>query len=709
MTSATSVDIRSRPVDGTAGPAPGGAPAHRTDIQGLRAVAVGLVVLSHAGVAGVAGGYVGVDVFFVISGFLITTLLLREHAATGRVSLRAFYARRALRLLPAASLVTVLTLAGAWTFLSKARLAEYAGDALSSALYLVNFRLARSGTDYLAQDSPPSPFQHFWSLAVEEQFYLGWPLLLLLALRLARGRYARVALPLGAVCLGSFALSVLLTRSSASWAYFGTPARAWELGAGAMTALAAGRPGPVPAPGRSRPWFAAALSWSGLACVLVAALRYDDATPFPGHHAALPVLGTVLVLGAGAAPARYGAGLLLGRRPLVWAGGLSYGWYLWHWPLLVIGPMALGGDGGVPTALALCAVALVLAWLTLHLVENPVRFHRAFGGHPRRALMLGAGLAAGITALALTAAAVPPVIETGPPAPALARELAGAPDPAARLTRLIAAAPAELPANLAPGPAGVKAARSAVYRDGCQASYDSTEVRPCVYGDPAGSRTVVLFGDSHAAQWFPAFQRLATDHHWRLVSLTKASCKAAEVTIISAHRPYTACDTWRKKALARIESLHPDLVVVTSSDAGDPYRPTADPLGQWTGGFETVYRRLAAHGTRVAALLDTPWPKGDPVDCAADNSTRLRACGTTLSAAIHDPVRSRAVRSAASATGATLIDPRAWVCDTRAGRCPVVVGNVSVYRDTSHLSDGYTTALAPVLEPVIEGLLESRP
>lgn len=703
MTSAALADTRSRPVGGAAGPGAGHA-AHRPDIQGLRAVAVGLVVLSHAGVAGVAGGYVGVDVFFVISGFLITSLLLREHAATGRVSVRAFYARRALRLLPAASLVTLATLAGAWAFLSKVRLAEYAGDALSSALYLVNFRLARSGTDYLAQDGPPSPFQHFWSLAVEEQFYLAWPLLLLVALRLAlRGRYARAALPLGAVCAGSFVLGVVLLRSSAPWAYFSTPTRAWELGAGALTALAAGRPD------RPRPRLAAVLSWSGLACVLVAALRYDDTTPFPGYHAALPVLGAALVLGAGRVPTRHGAGLLLGRRPLVWIGGLSYGWYLWHWPLLVIGPMALGdgeGEGGLPMALGLCAAALGLAWPTLHLVENPVRFHRAFKGRPRRALMLGAGVSAGITALALTAAAVPPVIETGPPAPDLASELAGAPDPEARLARLLAAAPAELPANLTPGLSGVKSSRSAVHRDGCHVSYGGTEVPPCVYGDPAGSRTVVLYGDSHAAQWFPAMQRLATGHHWKLVSLTKASCKAAEVTIISSHRPYTACDTWRTKAVARIGALHPDLVVVSSSDAGDPYRPTADPLKQWTAGFEATYRHLAVHGTRVAALLDTPWPRGDPVDCAANNSTRLRACGTALSAAIHDPVRSDAVRAAASATGATLIDPRAWVCDTRAGRCPVVVGNVSVHRDTSHLSDAYASALAPVLEPVIEALVE---
>ncbi|GAA3289388.1 hypothetical protein GCM10020295_01160 [Streptomyces cinereospinus] len=262
----------------------------RLDIQGLRAVAVGLVVLSHAGVPQVSGGYIGVDVFFVISGFLITSLLLRELAATGRLSVRAFYARRALRLLPASSLVITVTLVGSWLFLSKARLAEYAGDALGSALYVVNFRLAATDTDYLAQDSPPSPFQHFWSLAVEEQFYLVWPLLLLLCWRAARGRRIWVAIPLGALCLGSFVFSVLLTNHSAPWAYFGSPGRGWELGTGALLALATTRLERLPA------FLAAPLTWIGLACVTLAAFWYDDRTPFPGHHALLPVLGTALVL-----------------------------------------------------------------------------------------------------------------------------------------------------------------------------------------------------------------------------------------------------------------------------------------------------------------------------------------------------------------------------------------------------------------------------
>ncbi|MET9680634.1 acyltransferase family protein [Streptomyces coeruleorubidus] len=700
MPSIMSAEIRTVPASGR--PAPLQGHNLRLDIQGLRAVAVGLVVLSHAGVSRVSGGYIGVDVFFVISGFLITSLLLRELATTGRVSVRSFYARRALRLLPASSLVIAVTLGGAWLFLSKARLAEYAGDALASALYAVNFRLAAAGTDYLAQNSPPSPFQHFWSLAVEEQFYLVWPLLLLLTWRVAHGRRRLVAVPLGVLCLGSFAAGVVVTNSSAPWAYFGSLTRAWELGAGALLALATGRLERLPAA------LAAPLTWLGLACVTLSALWYDDETLFPGYHALLPVAGTVLVLAGGCAPTSHGAGWLLGRRPLVWLGGLSYGWYLWHWPLLVIAPAALGraaGTADVPLALGLSAAALGLAWLTLRLVENPVRFHRAFRRRPRRALALGAALSAGASALSLTATAVPPTIEVGAPGPPLARALSDAPAPQARLTELLTSSPTALPSNLAPPLPEVKSSRSAVYRDGCHVDHAATRARPCVYSDPSASRTILLFGDSHAAQWFPALQRLATARGWKLVSLTKASCKVADVTIVSDHKPYTDCDTWRSDAIAWIKTLRPALVVVSSSDAGDPARPAADPLHQWTTGFEHTFRDLGSSGARVAALLDTPWPKGDPIDCAARNSLQLRACAHHLPDATRDATRGAAIRAAASTTATTVIDPTPWLCAPRTGICPVVVADTAVYRDDSHLSEAYAEALTPVLAPSLDRLV----
>lgn len=699
MPTTTPAAIRTIPAGG--GFESGTGHALRPDIQGLRALAVGLVVLSHAGVSTLRGGYVGVDVFFVISGFLITSLLLREHATTGRLSVGSFYARRALRLLPASSLVIVTTLAGSWLFLSKARVAQYAGDALSSALYVVNIRLAEAGTDYLAQDSPPSPFQHFWSLAVEEQFYLVWPLLLLLCLRAAHGRRGPVVLLLGALCAGSFAANILMTGSSAPAAYFSSVSRGWELGAGALLALTTPRLKHLPTA------LAAALTWLGLVCVMAAALCYDDDTPFPGYPALLPVAGTVLVLAGGCMSPTYGAGRLLGRRPLVRLGGLSYGWYLWHWPLLVIAPAALGrtdGTADVPLALALSGAALGLAWLTLRLVENPVRFHRTFRHRPRRALALGAGLSAGVSVLSLTTTAFPPPIEAGAPGPVLAKALSDAPNPHTRLTELLTTAPTALPSNLTPPLPKVKSTRSAVYRDGCHVGYATTRPVSCVYGDRTSSRTVVLFGDSHAAQWFPALRQLATAHHWKLVSLTKASCKIADVTIISAHQPYTACDTWRSQAIAKINALRPALVVVSSSEAGDPAYPTTDPLHQWTTGFTTTLRALTASGARVAALLDTPWPEDDPIDCAADHPLELPVCANQLPDALRDPTRRSALRNAATATGTTLIDPTPWLCAPGTATCPVVVADTAVYRDDSHLSESYAQALTPLLGPTLTRL-----
>lgn len=663
--------------------------ALRLDIQGLRALAISLVILSHAGVSQFSGGYVGVDVFFVISGFLITTLLLRELSTTGGISIRKFYARRALRLLPASTLVVLATLGGAWLFLSKIRFAEYVGDALSSALYAVNFRLAITGTDYLAQGSPPSPFQHFWSLAVEEQFYLLWPLLLLLSWRMARRR-GLLAVPLVVLCLMSFGVSVFTTETSAPWAYFGAHTRIWELGVGSLLALFAARLGRVPAK------ISAPMTWTGLACVVLSALWFDADTPFPGNHALLPVLGAALVLAGGCSPAPLDARLLLARRPATWLGGLSYGWYLWHWPLLLIGPVALGTRSSVPLALVLSASALLLAWATLHLVENPVRFHAALRGRPHRALGLGLGLSAGAAVTALIAAAFPPPIDSGTPAPVLKEVLATVPDPQSRLGELLEASGTRLPSNLTPPLAKIKDTKTAIYRDGCHVDYGSTRTPPCVYGDRSSDQVVVLFGDSHAAQWFPALDRLARANRWKLISLTKASCKVAAVTTVLHGKPYKSCDEWRNKAIAKINELRPSLVIVSSSEAGTPVRAMSDPLQQWSAGFQDTFQALARTGAQVTAILDTPWPKTDAVDCAASYPLRLGRCTHHVSQAIHDQTRRNAIRDAARSTGVSVIDPEPWFC-TRTGNCPVVVGNTFVYRDDSHMAEAYAEAISPLL------------
>lgn len=665
-------------------------------------MAVTFVVLGHAAVPGFDGGYVGVDVFFVISGFLITGHLLRELADTGTIAVRAFYARRALRLLPASTLVVVATLAGAWFFLSKIRFAEYAQDGVGSALYAVNLRLAAVGTDYLAQGDPPSPFQHFWSLAVEEQFYLLWPALLLLC-RNAAGRGGRrwLAAPLILLCAVSFGLSAAMTWNGSPWAYFGPHTRFWELGAGALLAFAAGRLRRLPS------GLAEVSTWIGMGCIVLAALWFGNDTPYPGHHALLPVLGAALVVAGGCVPgARRGARSVLARKPAVRLGGLSYGWYLWHWPLLIIGPMALGLPDSWPLALLLGLGALLPAWLTLHLIENPVRFHPALRSNPGRALKVGFGLTAVAAIAALTAVSFPPPVDSGSPAPALKQALSTAADPQAQLTKLLASARTGLPANLTPPLDQIKEARSAVYRDGCHVDYAATTSPACLYGDRDANTLVVLFGDSHAAQWFPALDQLARERHWRLLSLTKASCKTAAVTTVNHNHPYTSCDQWRDRAIARITGLHPDLVLVASSEAGTAAHPAGDTRKQWTDGFYEVFDRLAAKGTSVATILDTPWPRLDAVDCAAAQPLRLSRCTQRLQEATKDPVRRVALRQAAQAKGVTVIDPEPWFCAPDR-TCPVAVGNVLVYRDDSHISEAYAEALAPVLAarlaPLIRG------
>jgi peptidoglycan/LPS O-acetylase OafA/YrhL len=663
----------------------------RLDIQGLRAVAVSLVAIAHAGVTQIAGGYVGVDVFFVISGFLITSLMLREHAREGRIRLGRFYARRALRLLPASTLVVLATLAGSWLFLGPLRFADYAKDAIASAWYVVNFRLADAGTDYFNTDVPPSPFQHFWSLAVEEQFYLIWPILLIVALKIFRRRVL-LAIPLLALAAASFAVNLHLTETAPSWAYFGSQGRIWELAVGALLALVAHRLDDIPKP------VAAVVSWAGLAAIAYAAVFFDETTPFPGHNAVVPVFGAAAVLACGSAGGRWGAGALLSVRPMVWVGGISYAWYLWHWPLILIVPAAAGfgeHDGPLRLIAALCGIPL--AWLTLHLVENPMRFHRAFKAKAGRGLALGLGLSAAAAATALVAIQFPPSLTSGAARTNTVEAIATASDPKAALTQLLEQKVDKLPSNLAPSMKDTAYKRSEVYTDGCALTMTGTkQTHPCLYGDTKGERTVVLFGDSHVAQWFPALDAIAEKHHWKLYSFTKNACKVAQITIEWNKGPYSTCDNWRKVTLEKIREMEPELVITSSSNSAKLWGE-GDLGEEWGKGQAETYRMLQQGRTQVLTLLDNPWPKNNAVDCANANSGNLGACARDRSEADPKPEVTEAIRKAATAEDVAVIDPYDWVC-APSGNCPIVAGNTMVYRDYGHLADGFIEALTPVVE-----------
>ncbi|MGC5017370.1 acyltransferase family protein [Micromonospora sp. DT47] len=698
--------VSARHSDAAAVPAPH--LGFRADIEGLRAVAVTLVVLAHAGIATLAGGYVGVDVFFVISGFLITTLLVKELSRTGTVSLAGFYARRAARLLPASTVVLVATLVASWLWLPPTRFRSVSLDALFSTFYGINWRLAAVGTDYFNDATAPSPLQHLWSLAVEEQFYLVWPLLLLATWAWRRGRSNHrlpIVMVLGGIVVASLLISVWQSEAAAPWAYFGAHTRAHELAVGALVAVSAGALTKLPKP------LAAVLTWVGLAAVLTAALTFNENTTFPGYAALLPVLGTAAVIAGGTATGGKGAARLLGTWPFQQIGKLSYGWYLWHWPVLMIGPSALGVEPTVKVNLALAAGALALTVVSYHLVENPIRNRSWLKARARRGVSLGLVLSGAAAVLALVASTLTPPLPVGPPAVDTIAAVASAPDPEAALSKLIAEAvrQRDLPGNLTPSVAVANGDVPRVYPDNCSLTY--TELRhknPCTYGDVQGKEAIYLIGDSHGAHWYPAFDAIARDRGMRFVSLTKSGCQVPSVTVIfkALKRPYNECDTWRKWVIEKIRRDRPAMVVMSSNggdggglvDASGRQIPTKGHADDalWVAGWRSTINQIKAPGTKLVLISDTPWPYRSAPDCAALHPRDLPVCGRPASEALYEPARRQEVATMAQSLGVTVIDPMPWFC-TRT-TCPIVVGNVLVYKDFSHISTFYARALVPLLD-----------
>jgi peptidoglycan/LPS O-acetylase OafA/YrhL len=536
----------------------------RPDIEGLRAVAVILVVAFHAGVPGITGGYVGVDVFYVISGFLITGLLVDELERTGSISFRAFYARRARRLLPLAALVLVAVAIGMQFFTPPVFRPTVRFDAISAAFYYSNWQFALESVNYLTLGGAQNPVLHYWSLSVEEQFYLVWPLLLVLAVRLRRAGHPasrvrlRCAWVVAIVGGASLAYSLIETAAQPAIAYFETTTRVWEFAAGAVIALSAERLGRVPETLAS---IAGAL---GAAALVGSVLTDGPTTEFPGTAALLPVAGAVLLIAAGVAAPTRGVGALLSTAPLRSIGRVSYAWYLWHWPCLVFARTARwappdGRIGWEATSIAL-AISFALAVVTHALVEAPARRANWFAADRRRVLLL-ASSATGAAVIALGITGGPLMLPGGV-------GLIGDADASTSVPR--ATTPLEAQSSTAYG---------ALH--GCHVGYDATApARGCVFGDTQAPRTVVLIGDSHAAQWFPALERLATHERFRLIAWTKSGCPLApgvHVYLPAIGRDYTECAAWTTSVLRRLEAMpRPSMVILGRTSTYLPQVLTPD-------------------------------------------------------------------------------------------------------------------------------------
>jgi peptidoglycan/LPS O-acetylase OafA/YrhL len=709
-----------------AAPGAGGADRFRPDLEGLRAIAVLLVLLYHAGVPGFGGGYVGVDVFFVLSGFLITGIIVRELEASGTIRLAAFYARRARRLLPAAALALAVTVAASALFLPPLRVPDVAADGAAAALYVSNLRFALLETDYLQAELAPSPLLHYWSLGVEEQFYLFWPALLLVVSRLGGRSPGRLAAVIAIVGVASFALSVVLTRVAAPWAFYSLPTRAWELAIGGLLAIAAVRGLQLPR------WAALGAGALGVAMIVAAGVVIHTGTPFPGTAALLPTIGAGLVIAAGLGRLVEGASRLLAVAPLRFLGRISYSLYLWHWPMLVVPAAALGQELPFPVRLLLAAATIPIAAASQRWVEEPIRRGRIVGLRPRRSLAFAAVLTIVVagSALAVGAATTDRLGGTAqePGDPDIGKVLgtpraSAAPSPSdTRTPRTPATAPPATPTPATPTPPATTPPQSVppdlqppllearddlpqVYDDGCHVVQLAVESPDCAYGATDAATTVVLFGDSHAAQWFPTLERLAGENSWRLVSLTKALCGAVDHPVWNGglKRAYPECDAWRVSALERIRTEAPDLVVVVNSKFAtfeiDGRQATpAETAAGWRAALASMLGALDDIAGGVVLLGDTPLSGVDPPVCLSAHLDDALACATPLADAV-DEARMASDRAAAQDAGVAFIDPTPLVCPS--DPCPAIIGTALVYHDAGHMTRTFATALAPYLAPLL--------
>ena len=604
-------------------------------IQGLRALAALIVTFFHARL--LPGGFIGVDIFYVISGYLITGLILREIDSTGRLNLSAFYQRRIKRLLPTSLFVLFVTALINWFVLPAINRDALGRDLFAAATYISNYLFAWWQNDYQNLNATPSPFIHYWSLAVEEQFYLIWPVLMIFLAR--KGRRA-VFSGTAVITTLSLGLSIYQTQSSPILAFYSLPTRAWELGVGALLIFA-------PAhllKQRSLPWL-------GLCGLLVAAFNYNDNTAFPGVNALLPVVATALLMATIPIwPPIFND--LSNNRFTQWLGKISYPLYLWHWPALVIPSSALGRPLHVLERFACIALTIVLAHMTNRFIEEPLR-HIEIA--PRK-LYLSAlsttalSLAVGLLITTTTSSII---------------SIRGEQSYSFDLKEVMA--------------------KPAVYGDNCHVNYGETKSGYCTYGDKSSSTTIVLYGDSHAAQWFPALEQLAIEKKFKLISLTKSACPS-----VDAPRPDQGafknvhCEKWRENSVARIKSIHPAAVIMSSFQYFTPRAGYNDREKWWSEGQKKLLNSLKGSSNHLIYLSDTPRPMRDIPSCLASRDSAR--CDSTEKSIV------------SVVKGFQVIDPTPWLCSSY---CPAIIDSIVSYRDASHISVAMALHLLPQLEAAL--------
>lgn len=660
----------------------------RADIQALRAFAVAAVVLFHVWPHALTGGYIGVDVFFVISGYLITGQLVRLRER-GSLRLGAFWAARARRLLPAALLVLAVSAVLSLLFAPPALVTQYLRSIVGSTLYVENWVLAADAVDYLGAENAPPIAQHYWSLSVEEQFYIVWPLLVIVATSaaVARGRVRRALIvALGTVTTASLVLSLISTFAAPSFAYFATPVRMWEFGFGALVAVI---PAIVlPKALRSVIWIAGWLALAG------SAFAFGPTTPFPGYAAVLPVAATAALILIGPHPP-FELARVQGWKPVQWLGDNSYGIYLWHWPLVVIAPAVLGRELDLWQNILLVVLTCVLAAVGKRFVEDPLRFGRLTAFRPRTILFGTAAAmalvtaAAGLPALAISASeqerTTQAQAEVADPSACRGANVLLSPDCAAAQDEVLNSD------QLIPGLAGLYDDT-----DGAFACYNQGEapMAPCRLGSKASdARRIAVTGDSHAAMLVPALRDVAEDAGWSIDVYVGRGC-------VWSSDPDPACAERRSALNADLLRGGYDAIVVTAWNQLDA---TPEERAERGAQFAASWRSALDAGIQVIPVLDNPGVPQASADCVTETREfTFDTCAFPAADFLHEDPLS----IASEEVGISPVDLRDAFCDSD-GVCPMVAGGVVVYRDLHHITATFSHSLAPYLRDAIAGMLNS--
>ena len=627
----------------------------RPDLQGLRAVAILLVVFSHAGFEVLEGGFIGVDIFFVLSGYLITGLLLNEYESTNRVNFLRFYARRLKRLLPSLLLVIAVTLLAASMFLSSFEFIAKTRSSFYAISWLSNFYFAFTEVGYFAEMEQQDLFLHTWSLGVEEQFYLFWPALILVLLGLARfvnrSKQSVLILSLVVIFTGSLLLCLYWGMNRPLWAFYLMPARIWQFSLGALTFILSfsGKYHYVCARNNLL------AQTSAVAAIFLCALWISSSMTYPGWVAIFPSFAAAAVMLAPVAG--IGSGLL-NRKVLIYIGDRSYAWYLWHWPVF-----SLAKSGGLDNLwhqkLGLIILSFLMAEFSHRLVE--IRFWKGqFSRFSDGRTVTGA-----LVAILATVAVTLNVL------------VYHQKNSLRSSTEELAAAASDVPV---------------IYPYSCDTWYESAEVRPCVFEDKSFTKTFVFFGDSILAQWFSLFSYLYPPPEWRIIVFTKSACPIVDEDYYYPRigSVYEVCRTWRDDVLAGLERIRPDVVLIGSSNN---YEFTEE---QWVMGSARIFDTLRKVSPKNYVLIGTPELGRNGPACLLKNAPSVglmrERCSTE--AAMSEARRVGAYLGSASARydGVTVLDFNQLVCPD--DHCFAITRDgVVVYRDSQHLTDTFVRGL----------------